>query len=132
MIFELLLPGAENAISAEELRRITGLNKRQLEAAIEKERLHGQPICASCAAPKNGYFLPANREEIETYCRTLHSRAKKIYAVRSALQKAADRMEPGTQGGTGSAILDTIRQEAAAEASPPLADPGGVGRYPNC
>ena len=76
MIAELLREGKENRKSFRELQQQTGIKDvRRLRKIIELERRQGALIL-SCAS--GGYFLPANREEVEQYDRMMRKEAKSI------------------------------------------------------
>ena len=94
MIFEMLSEGAENARTGREICQILNITPRDLTAAITRERREGQPICASTG--KNpGYFLAANREEMQRYCKSLLHRAGEIHKTRRACIKTIDAL-PGS------------------------------------
>lgn len=76
MITELLREGKENRKSFRELQQQTGIkDERRLRRVIEIERRQGALIL-SCAS--GGYYLPANREEVEQYDRMMRKEAKAI------------------------------------------------------
>lgn len=97
MIFEVLNIGMENAISSKELARILSVAPRIIAAVVERERRAGKPICATCNSKAPGYFIPANREEMEQYCHKLRHRAGEIFATRSACIKMLDSLQSSTQ-----------------------------------
>jgi len=67
-ISDFLQEGAENALTARELAQLLGIkNQREITRAIERERLAGAPICASCETGKQGYFLAADEGEMERF-----------------------------------------------------------------
>ena len=84
MIYELLKPGKDYAVTGRQLSKMTGLSIRKLCKEIENERRAGHPICASTNSPP-GYYLPADPAELETYCQALHFRAGNIQKTRRAL-----------------------------------------------
>lgn len=83
MIHEILLEGADNALTGREICRILGITPRDLTQAIERERRQGAPICASTGKTP-GYFLAANQQEMQRYCNSLLHRAGEIHATRRA------------------------------------------------
>ncbi len=89
MIHEILLEGAENAISGKQICQMLDINARDLTQAIERERRAGVPICASTSAP-HGYYLAANQEEMQRYCNSLFHRAGEIHKTRRACLKAME------------------------------------------
>ena len=84
-IVDLLLAGRENAIPSKDLARQAGLaSVRELQKVIARERDSGAVILSTCESG-GGYFLPASREEIQAFIRTLEARAKNTRcALRSA------------------------------------------------
>ncbi len=91
LISAMLLEGAENAITGKEICAALNITPRNLTAAIEKERRQGRPICASTGTPP-GYFLAANREEMESYCRSLTHRVGEIQKTWNACKKTMDEL----------------------------------------
>lgn len=87
MIFEVLLPGAENAQTGKAICNLLNITPRDLTASIERERRAGAPICASTGS-NPGYFLAANQKEMQRYCNSLLHRAGEIHKTRKACIKA--------------------------------------------
>ena len=83
MIFEMLSEGAENARTGKEICNLLNITARDLTAAIERERRAGKPICASTGS-NPGYYLAANQDEMQRYCRSLLHRAGEIHKTRNA------------------------------------------------
>ena len=75
--------GKENAVSSAALAEAVGFRDiRSLQADIAKSRAEGQVICSSTTG---GYYLPADRAEIEAFIHSLEARAKNTFgAIRSA------------------------------------------------
>ena len=104
-ITELLNTGKDNAIKASTLADALEVTTRDISQAVEQERRHGCPICASTG--KNpGYYLAANKEEMQEFCNSLKGRGIEIFKTRQAclstipnLPSASDpdpiRYEPG-------------------------------------
>lgn len=86
MIHELLAEGRENARTGKEIARYFNCNIRDITEQVERERREGWPICAATTEP-HGYYLPANAEELDDYCRQLWKRAGEIHKTRRALIK---------------------------------------------
>ena len=80
-----LKKGEENATPSASLAEAAGFSDiRALQADIARSRAAGQIICSSS---RGGYFLPASKEEIETFIRSMEARAKNtLLAIRSARQ----------------------------------------------
>lgn len=94
MVSEILLTGAEHAITSGELCSLLNLSPRSLSAAVEQERRQGNPICASTGA-NPGYYLAANRQEMERFCRSLYHRAGEIHKTRRACLKTLEHLPEG-------------------------------------
>ncbi len=83
-IANVLMTGRNNALTANEICRITGLPFRVVTRKILQERRSGCPIMSS---PDSGYWIASDREEIVKCVNALHSRAKSIHATAAALQR---------------------------------------------
>lgn len=85
MIKELLHTGINNALSPEYLAAVTGVESvRAVQKQIERERREGAVILSS-SVPPGGYYLPANKNEVLQFIRTLENRAgKTMEALESA------------------------------------------------
>lgn len=97
MIHELLLEGAENAQTGKAICAMLHIKQRELTAAIEREHRAGKPICASTGDPP-GYYLAANRQEMEAFCHSLSHRAGEIHKSRKACLQTLDSL-PDQEGG---------------------------------
>ena len=98
MIHEILPAGRENALTGRDLANRFNCDIRAITQQIERERREGHPICAA-SGENPGYFLPANDEELETYCRRLKKRAIELFKTRQALVKVLrQRQEALTNG----------------------------------
>ena len=91
MIYEMLSEGAENARTGKEICKQLKITARDLTAAVEQERRQGRPICASNGSTP-GYFLAANQDEMQSYCRRLLHRAGEIHKTRSACIKTINKL----------------------------------------
>lgn len=96
MIAELLGTGEESAITGQELAKALNCDIRTITAQIELERRNGQPICATPKGSFKGYFLAANQQELETYCKRLHHRAAELYKTRQVLLSVLKQL-PGVK-----------------------------------
>lgn len=83
MIYEILLEGKENAQTSRAICSLLNINSRDLTIAIERERRAGRPICAS-SGEIPGYYIAANRAEMQQYCDRLKHRAGEIFKTRAA------------------------------------------------
>ncbi len=92
MIAEILKKGEQNARTGREICSTLNMNPRQLTKQIERERRAGEPICARCKGRPHGYYLAADRQEMQTYINRLHHRAGEIYRTRRACKEAAKKL----------------------------------------
>lgn len=98
MINELLSSGAGHARTGKEIANLLGVDIRTITEQIERERRAGQPICASM---NGGYYLAANREELQAYCDCIKGRAIEIFKTRQALIKVIDLLPAADQDNPG-------------------------------
>ena len=90
-IASLLRKGKENAISTKDLVYLSGCKSaRHLQEKIAEERVAGAIICSGSG---KGYWLPANRKEIEEFCQTMEKRAKNIFNATRSARRALDLPE---------------------------------------
>ena len=82
----LLLHGAENGLHLRDLCRLTGWKEREIRLQIHAERRRGIPILSDNV---NGYFLPADEQELTACVRSLRGRAGEILAAAVAIEEAA-------------------------------------------
>lgn len=85
MVQELLDYGRENTRTGKDLAKALNVDIRTITQQIEKERREGQPICASMKGAHAGYYLAADRTELESYCRQLYHRGGELFKTRRAL-----------------------------------------------
>lgn len=98
LIDGLLPVGKENAVTTQELVKITGCGSaRELQQRIAYEREHGAIICSGSG---RGYWKPKNRQEIQQFVKTMNARAlNTLKAVKSA--KRALKVPEGQQSMNG-------------------------------
>lgn len=101
MIYEMLSTGAENARTARDLAQMAGLNRRAISLLVERERRAGKPICATCDGTAPGYFIAADREEMQAYCDSLYHREREIAKTRKACAMTIKSLPAGMGGATG-------------------------------
>ena len=97
MIADILFKGAEHPTTAKALCRLTGFGHRELTAQIERERRQGQPICASCDNTRPGYYLAADRNEMQRYCGRLSHRLKEIAETLQGCRSSLEQLPEGAQ-----------------------------------
>lgn len=95
MIYELLSAGRENARTARDLAKQTGIDRRGISHLVERERRAGKPICATCDGNTPGYYIAADRDEMQEYCDSLRHREKEIAKTRRACAKTIDSLPAG-------------------------------------
>lgn len=91
MIYEELLTGEENAKTAKELCKKFNINARELAQIVREERRQGHPI-ASSNGKTPGYFLAANKTEMENFCASLFRRAGEIHRTRKYCLATLDKL----------------------------------------
>ena len=82
----LLLCGAQNGLHLRDLCRLTGWTEREVRLHIHAERRNGVPILSDNV---NGYFLPADEQELTACVRSLRGRAGEILAAAATIEEAA-------------------------------------------
>lgn len=88
-IADILETGKENAQTGRDICNLLNITLRDLTLAIERERRAGFPICAS-SGKNPGYFLAADKEEMQTYCDSLRRRGGELFKTRRACIKSMD------------------------------------------
>lgn len=86
-LMEMLKEGENNAITARDLAKYYGCDPRVITAQIHILRKSGKVILSSNNGINNGYYLPANRAEVEHFARTMHSRLKNIKIATLSAEK---------------------------------------------
>ena len=81
----LLLHGAENGLHLRDLCRLTGWKEREVRLHIHAERRRGVPILSDNV---NGYFLPADEQELVACVRSMRNRAGEILAAAEAIEQS--------------------------------------------
>ena len=92
MIHEVLHTGADNPTTGKELAELFSCDIRNITERIEAERREGHPICANSNGGSSGYYLAADKEELETYCNRLNRRAGELHKTRRYLLQAMANM----------------------------------------
>lgn len=77
-ILDYLSEGEENAVTCKRLAELCNCNIRQITAQISQLRQKGYVILSSTQKDSKGYFLPANKEEVERFVLSMRSRIKRI------------------------------------------------------
>ena len=82
-IADLLPSGEQNAVPRAHLRKITGLNDRQLRKEIELERRQGLAICSNNLS---GYYMAADDGERKRFVNSMLHRAAEITRTAAAIE----------------------------------------------
>lgn len=86
-IMELLQEGEENAINAKELAKYYNCDTRSITQEIHNLRRSGKVILSNNVGRTCGYYLPADRAEVERFAKTMHSRLKQIKIATLSAEK---------------------------------------------
>lgn len=89
MVKELLQVGKENAIESQVLADLVGCKSiRELQQVIAAERASGAVILSSSTG---GYYLPANKHEIQEFIVTLQNRGRNTIAALESAKRALEK-----------------------------------------
>lgn len=102
-ILDYLQHGAANAVTAEKIAEMMGIDVRAVRSLVQIERLQGNPICASCAEPF-GLYIAETVDELSAYKRSLRRRMRNIFATYLAISATLDEM-------TGQQRMDEFFEE---------------------
>lgn len=90
-IASLLHAGKEQAISTKELVKLSKCSSvRELRERVAIERNNGVIICSG---PSGGYWLPADRKEIEDFSRLMEMRASQIFSAAKSAREALSAID---------------------------------------
>ena len=95
MIYERLNTGEQNARTARELAAEIGTDRRSISLLVERERRAGKPICATCNGRAPGYYIAADRTDMERYCNSLRRREREIAKTRRACAETIGNLPTG-------------------------------------
>ena len=99
MIHEILPAGRANPRTGRELATLCGCDLRAVTAQIERERRDGWPICATSRGDPSGYYLPADDEELRSYCACIQRRALELLQTRRALVRVLEKRREALSNG---------------------------------
>ena len=86
-----VLAAFSEPVTAAQLAAVLELpDVRAVTRLVQRERLHGAPICASCDAARAGFYLARSPEELERYLRALQGRIGATTATHTALLAVYD------------------------------------------
>jgi hypothetical protein len=93
VIHEILFEGSQNALTGRQICHMLNLTYPQLKKQIVQERKEGHPICANTGGEHPGFFLAANKGEMQRYCRSLFHRAGELHRIRKACLKTLENLK---------------------------------------
>lgn len=79
------------AMTATELAKAMGAEKRQITKEIQRLRLAGVPVCAA-SGDALGYWISEDPAEVVRYCKNLDGRLRNIRLTREAIESALTGM----------------------------------------
>lgn len=83
--------GRRNAVRARELAQALEMPERTVRAAIHELRCLGVPV-GSAPTPPTGFYIPADREEVDACSRHLWARVREIAQAARAFDRAAKEL----------------------------------------
>lgn len=98
-ILDYLSTGRDNARTAREIADWIGCKPREVTRLIERARLDGAPVCATCDANRPGYYLAQDAEELAAYLHRFRHRRRTIAKTEAALMATLCTM-------TGQQVMD--------------------------
>jgi len=89
-ISRILGRGRNSARSSKDICAWLGIKLRDLTNAIMLERRAGAPICSTTSGDARGYFLAANKKEMQQFCSSLLRREHEIDKTRRACMQTIE------------------------------------------
>ena len=84
-IVDYLSTGRQSAHTAAEIADWMGIRPRDVTRMVERARLQGTPICATCATDRPGYYLAATADELQAYLHSFRRRRRNMVKTEDAL-----------------------------------------------
>lgn len=84
-IVDYLSTGRQSAHTAAEIAEWMGIRPRDVTRMVERARLQGTPICATCANDRPGYYLAATADELQAYLHSFRRRRRNMVKTEDAL-----------------------------------------------
>lgn len=88
-VIRYLSVGKENAVDLITLSELMDMCPRNVGRIIHKERANGTVICSST----NGYYLPANKEDIREFVESMQKRATSIFSSLKSAKKYLNTLD---------------------------------------
>ena len=101
IILRAIGTGEEHAVHRAELVQLTGLCERDVRRVIEQLRRGGAVICSD----KHGYYMPADRSELEKYVKQETARIRSINRRTAAPRRQLKKMQEADEF-EGASLLD--------------------------
>lgn len=84
-ILDYLSTGRQSAHTAAEIAEWMGNRPRDITRMVERARLQGAPVCATCANDRPGYYLAENADELQAYLHSFRRRRRNMLKTEDAL-----------------------------------------------
>lgn len=84
-VLDFLSTGRQSAHTAAEIAEWMGNRPRDVTRMVERARLQGAPICATCANDRPGYYLAENAAELQAYLHSFRRRRRNMSKTEDAL-----------------------------------------------
>ncbi len=97
LIVDYIPVGERNALTASELSRFMGTDRRDVTRSIQAARLRGVPICASCGWPR-GFYMAEDPDELRRYLQRFRGRLGEILRTYKALKRFLKKWEAVCDG----------------------------------
>lgn len=83
--------GEKAAVTSKQIKQSFGLTERELRKIVEKSRRSGVYILSS----DNGYFFPANKDELQRFIRRESRRIRSQITTLSPMKRALKELDSG-------------------------------------
>lgn len=90
-VLAVLGTGEQNATTSRQIKRAFGISERDLRKIVERCRRSGVYILSS----ENGYFFPANRDELQRFIRRESRRIRSQITTLSPMKRALKQLDSG-------------------------------------
>ena len=90
-VLAVLGTGEQNATTSRQIKRAFGISERDLRKIVEKCRRSGVYILSS----DNGYFFPANKEELQRFIGRESRRIRSQITTLSPMKRALKELDSG-------------------------------------
>lgn len=91
-ILDYLSTGRQSAHTAAEIAEWMGNRPRDVTRMVERARLKGAPVCATCANDRPGYYLAESADELQAYLHSFRRRRRNMVKTEDALMNTLCNM----------------------------------------